>query len=110
MECMENLIFLLNKSQFGRSNESPWSHTLTLRGHEAFSNCFVVSGVVYTRINLISEAVVFFYVFKVSFFLQLNNLLVVILVSLVSSKYMNLKSYMGEAFGPLKVMIIPAMF
>ena len=60
MECMENLIFLLNKSQFGRSNESPWSHTLTLRGHEAFSNCFVVSGVVYTRINLISEALVFF--------------------------------------------------
>ena len=103
MECMEYFNVLLSKSQFGRSNESPWSHTLTLRGHEAFSNCFVVSGVAYTRINLISEAVVvvvFFYLFKVRFFLQLNNLLVVILVSLVSSKCMYLKSYMGVAFGP----------
>ena len=102
MECMEYFNVLLSKSQFGRSNESPWSHTLTLRGHEAFSNCFVVSGVVYTRINLISEAVVvvFFYLFKVRFFLQLNNLLVVILVSLVSSKCMYLKSHMGVAFGP----------
>ena len=100
MECMEYFNVLLSKSQFGRSNESPWSHTLTLRGHEAFSNCSVVSGVVYTRINLISEAVVFFYLFKVSFFLQLNNLLVVILVSLDSSKCMYLKSYMGVAFGP----------
>ena len=101
MECMEYFNVLLSKSQFGRSNESPWSHTLTLRGHEAFSNCFVVSGLVYTRINLISEAVVvFFYLFKVRFFLQLNNLLVVILVSLVSSKCMYLKSYMGVAFGP----------
>ena len=103
MECMEYFNVLLSKSQFGRSNESPWSHTLTLRGHEAFSNCFVVSGVVYTRINLISEevvVVVFFYLFKVRFFLQLNNLLVVILVSLVSSKCMYLKSYMGAAFGP----------
>ena len=103
MECMEYFNVLLSKSQFGRSNESPWSHTLTLRGHEAFSNCFVVSGVVYTRINLISEAVVvvfFIYLFKVRFFLQLNNLLVVILVSLVSSKCMYLKSYMGVAFGP----------
>ena len=45
---MEYFNFSLSKSQFGRSNESPWSHTLTLRGHEAFSNCFVVSGVVYT--------------------------------------------------------------
>ena len=101
MECMEYFNVLLSKSQFGRSNESPWSHTLTLRGHEAFSNCFVVSGLVYTRINLISEAVVvFFYLFKFRFFLQLNNLLVVILVSLVSSKCMYLKSYMGVAFGP----------
>ena len=41
MECMEYFNVLLSKSQFGRSNESPWSHTLTLRGHEAFSNCFV---------------------------------------------------------------------
>ena len=61
MECMEYFNVLLSKSQFGRSNESPWSHTLTLRGHEAFSNCFVVSGLVYTRINLISEAVVVFF-------------------------------------------------
>ena len=61
MECMEYFNVLLSKSQFGRSNESPWSHTLTLRGHEAFSNCFVVSGVVCTRINLISEAVVVFF-------------------------------------------------
>ena len=99
MECMEYFNVLLSKSQFGRSNESPWSHTLTLRGHEAFSNCSLVSGVVYTRINLISEAVVFFYLFKVSFFLQLNNLLVVILVSLDSSKCMS-----------VKVMIIPGMF
>ena len=44
---MEYFHFLLSKSQFGRSNESPLSHTLTLRGHEAFSN-FVVSGVAYT--------------------------------------------------------------
>ena len=35
--------FLQSKSQFGRSNESPWSHTLALKGHEAFSNCFVVT-------------------------------------------------------------------
>ena len=46
MGCMEYFNFLRRKSQFGRSNESPWSHTLTLRGHETFSNCFVVSGVV----------------------------------------------------------------
>ena len=63
MECMEYFNVLLSKSQFGRTNESPWSHTLTLRGHEAFSNCFVVSGVVYTRINLISEAVVVVFFF-----------------------------------------------
>ena len=60
---MEYFNVLLSKSQFGRSNESPWSHTLTLRGHEAFSNCFVVSGVVYRRINLISEVVVFFFTY-----------------------------------------------
>ena len=48
MQCMEYFTFSLSKSQFGRSNECPWSHTLTLRGHEAFSNCFVVSGVAYT--------------------------------------------------------------
>ena len=39
--------FLVTKSQFGRSNECPWSHTLTLRVHEQFSSCFVVSCVVY---------------------------------------------------------------
>ena len=63
MECMEYFNVLLSKSQFCRSKESPWSHTLTLRGHEAFSNCFVVSGVVYTRINLISEAIVVVFFF-----------------------------------------------
>ena len=34
---MEYLNFSPNKSQFGRSNESPWSHALTLRGHDVFS-------------------------------------------------------------------------
>ena len=58
MQCMENFNFFLSKSQFGHSNESPWSHTLTLRApppglkglrvHEPFNNCFVVSDVVYT--------------------------------------------------------------
>ena len=46
------LIFWLSKSQFGRSNESPWSQDiLALRGNEALSKCFVVSGVVYTGFN-----------------------------------------------------------
>ena len=48
MQCMEYLYFLLSKSQFGCCNESLWSHTLPLRGHEAISNCFMVFCVVYT--------------------------------------------------------------
>ena len=63
------------------------SHKLRLRGHNAFSNWFVVSGVVWTgliwsQMQLLST--IDFLIFKVSsFLLQLYNLLVNILVSLV---------------------------
>ena len=80
--CIEYFNFSLNKSQFCLSK---------LRGHEAFSNCFVVSGVVYSGLTAqMHKALIFFYLFKIlSFFLQLyvNNSLVVILVSLVSPKW-----------------------